>query len=205
MRMSKELSSGRQLVIEVAEDQTDCGRKLLSQLATRADSVAVGEAVEVDACCTTVRLRSGKHEVVVEEPDYAQDPSRFIASLSVTCLISDSQQRLLHELGVNEDHVAASQYLEVSQEAMRSVSVVGYRREDQEEPFTGWQIVATTGAAAEDSWGMYSVRELAAHRLVWIVPLVLPVGWSFRCVGNTLVDCVSPARQTHPLNISIDI
>jgi hypothetical protein len=53
--------------------------------------------------------------------------------------------------------------------------------------------------------GLYSVTELAARRLVWLVAMNLPSGWAFRFTGHTLMDCVSPDGERHELLFSIDV
>jgi hypothetical protein len=205
MRLSADLSSGRTLVTDVDDTLATCGRELLAELTSAARELSDAGVVEVEVAWAIVRLHAVGDHVFVEEPDYSHDPSRFTSSLSITCRIVDMQRMLLHRVGADGDYVTAKQYVRVSREAMQSISVVGHRHHDVA-PFTGWQIVsARTTDPKGDDHGEYAVCELAAHRLAWIVAMVLPHGWAFRYVGNTLVDAVSPQRETHELNLSVDV
>jgi hypothetical protein len=204
VRLSLDLPSGRALATEVDEAHAVRGRELLARLLEPAAALADREAVDHELDWATVRLSANGAEVVVGEPDYAGDPGRFVPSLSVTCRVFDGQQAVLDAVAVDGQPVAAHQHVRVSLAAMSSVSVVGHRHPETEEPFTGWQLVSTA-PEDDESAGLYTVRELAAHRLVWITAMALPVGWAFRCVGNTLVDGVSPAGRTHELLISLDV
>lgn len=203
MRLAVDLPSGRSLLTEVDDSLTDCGRELLGRLVAAAATLAAGGTIDVDVAWTTIRLSATADGVIAEEPDYAH-PDRFTRSLSVTCRILDMQREVLRTVGAHGEPVTARQYVRVSREAMRSTSVVGYRDRDLEAPFTGWRIVSAA-STDETEFGMHTVRELAACCLVWIVAMVLPVGWSFRCVGHTLVEAVSPEGQAHELLVSVDV
>jgi hypothetical protein len=204
MRVSVDPPSGAPLVTEVDESQAECGRELLRRLVAPAATLSGSGMVDVDISWTTIRLRATADEVVAEEPDYAGDTGRFMPSLSVTCHVLDIQREMLLTVGVDGEAVAADQYVRVSREAMHSTSVVGHRQPEPEAPFTGWQMVSA-GTADDTEFGQYAVRELARSRLVWIVPMVLPTGWSFRCVGHTLVEALSPQGQTYELLASVDV
>jgi hypothetical protein len=205
MRLSADLSPGRTLVTDVDETLAACGRALLAELVPAARELPDGGEADVEVAWAAVRLRAAGDHVCVEEPDYSHDPSRFTSSLSNTCQIAGLQRELLRRVGADGDDVTANQYVRASSGAMQSISVVGHRHRDMA-PFTGWQIVSAGTTDPEGGeYGQYTVRELAAHRLAWIVALALPAGWAFRCVGNTIVDAVSPQRRTHELKLSVDI
>ena len=204
MRVSIDPPSGAPLVTEVDESQAECGRELLRRVVAPAATLPGSGTVDVDIAWTTIRLRPTADEVVAEEPDYAGDAGRFTPSLSVTCRILELQREMLRAVGVEGEAIAADQYVRVSDDAMHGTSVVGLRQPDPEVPFTGWQLV-TAGISDETEFGQYAVRELAQSRLAWIVPLVLPTGWSFRCVGHTLVEALSPQGQTFELLVSVDV
>ena len=204
MRVSIDPPSGAPLVTEVDESKADCGRELLRRLAAPAATLSGGGTVDVDISWTTIRLRATADEVFAEEPDYAGGTGRFTPSLSVTCHILELQRDMLRAVGAEGEAVAAGQYVRVSRDAMHGTSVVGLRQPDPEAPFTGWQLV-TAGISDETEFGQYAVRELAQSRLAWIVPLVLPTGWSFRSVGHTLVEALSPQGQTFELLVSVDV
>ena len=203
MKLSTDLASGKALVSEVAEAGENCGRELLGQLATRAAALSDGDTQIVDIDWTVVRLRAESQTVVAEEPDYARNAGEFVPSLSVTCHILGLQRKLLGTLNAEDQPVGGQQYARVSLEALRAASVVGHRLKDDEKPFTGWQIVSTA-PVRNQNYGLYSIRELAAQRLEWLVAMRLPTGWSFRYVGRTLVDCVSLAGRTFELNLSVE-
>lgn len=205
MRVSIDLPSGRPLTAEVDDAHAARGHELLARLRKPAATLADRGTVDCELDWATVRLRATADAVVVTEPDYARDPAHFVPSLSVTCRVFDFQQMVLQAVGVDGQPVAAHQHVRVSLAAMRSTSVVGNRQPELEEPFTGWQLVSTASAADDKVGGLYTVRELAAHRVAWILGTVLPVGWSFRCVGSTLADGVSPAGRTHAFLISLDV
>jgi hypothetical protein len=112
-------------------------------------------------------------------------------------------RRVLEALGAAEQRVHAEQYVHVSSSAIDAPGIVGYRRNEQD-PFTGWEIIATTEDVESATFGYYSVRELSAKRPEWLIALPLPAGWSFRFVGKTLIDCVSPDGETHPMNIFVE-
>jgi hypothetical protein len=205
MRLSIDLPSGQPLTTEVDDAHAARAHELLARLVEPAAMLADRDTSESELDWATVRLRAHAGAVVAEEPDYSRDPSRFVPSLSVTCRVFDAQQMVLGAVGVDSQPVAAHQYVRVSLAAMSSISVVGYRQRDLEEPFTGWQLVSTASAADDEVSGQYTVRELAEQHLAWIVAMVLPDGWSFRCVGSTVADCVSPEGRTYELLASLDV
>jgi len=100
--------------------------------------------------------------------------------------------------------VAAQQYVRVSNDAMRAIAVAGHRLSESEPSFSGWQIVSAT-LSGNETHGLYTMRELAGEHLVWLTAMILPTGWAFRFVGNTSIDCVSPARDTYQLMFSIEL
>ena len=106
-------------------------------------------------------------------------------------------------LGVKPQHVRDDQYVQVSRAAIESLSVVGFRRDDHDEEFTDWEIVATAEDPEAARFGYYSVRELAALHPEWLVAMSLPAGWAFRFDGDTLVDCVSQDGRTIGLNMKV--
>src|SRR5690349_12353707 len=110
---------------------------------------------------------------------------------------------LAQRLSITMTPVRDEQYVHVSEAALSAPSVVGVRLSDSG-PFTGWEIIATSEVDERPQFGYVSVRELAAEKPVWLVGLQLPVGWAFRFVGNTLIDCVSDSGKTIPLKISVD-
>jgi hypothetical protein len=143
--------------------------------------------------------------VSVEEPHY-DDPNAtdFVASVARTGRIFAKQEWLLQTLGVEGHAVDAGQYVRVSSVALHAVSVVGYRRPESELTFTGWEIVSASSPTSK-GYGLYALRELSRLRLVWIAAMILPTGWAFRFVGQTLVDCVSPQGETREIMVSIDL
>jgi hypothetical protein len=204
MRLAVDLPAGRPLTTEVDEAHAARGHEVLTRLVESALALEDHATVDTELDWATVRLRAMPDSVIAEEPEYSRDPNRFVPSLSVTCRVFDQQQTVLRTVGIDGQPVAAHQYVRVSLAAMNSTSIVGYREADLEEPFTGWQLVSTEAPAEADASGQYTVRELAEHRLAWIVAMVLPTGWSFRCVGNTVADAVSPTGQTYELLTSLD-
>lgn len=205
MRLSVDLRTGKRLVAEVDATQEATGREILNELAAIADAPGMADAIEVELDWSILRLHGIGQEVLVEEPDYMHNPRRFIPSLLVTCSVFDAQQQLLRELEIDGDPATAQQYARVSREALQSTSVVGYRHTEAEAAFCGWQIVSAGSPIDQQTFGQYAIHELAAQRRAWIAAMVLPAGWSFRCVGNTVVDCVSPMGRTYKLQLSVDI
>jgi hypothetical protein len=110
---------------------------------------------------------------------------------------------LQQRLNVRLQPVQVEQYVRVSEAALRAPSVVGVRVADKD-PFTGWQVVATSEVPAQATFGVLKVRELASEHPAWLLGLQLPTGWAFRFAGNTLVDCVSEDGETHSVRISVD-
>ncbi len=187
-------------------DETDdaCGRDILARLVSTAGDLREGENREVVIEWAVVRLAATSNLVVVQEPDYRRNPNEFIPSMATTARLFCKQRNILEQLGLSGEPVEASQYARVSTAAFGAVSVLGRRERDPENAFTGWQI-ESTDPSANDAFGMYTVREIAAKRLIWMAPLALPPGWAFRFVGNTLMDTVSPTGDTHTPLLSIDL
>jgi hypothetical protein len=152
MRVTIDLPSGKLLASEVGEAQEACARDLLGRLAARASTLAPGETVSVYVGWATLRLSASSQLVVAEEPDYLNNPARFISSLMITCRVFDAQRQLREMLNIVEQPVSAQEYVRVSNDAMQAVSVVGYRHAENEEPFTGWQVVSTA-PPEEIKWG----------------------------------------------------
>jgi hypothetical protein len=205
MRLTLDLTSNKILVTDVDARYATIGRMLLERLAAPASALDAGESITVELDWATVRLQAYKHVAIAEEPDYGHDATCFHPSLTFTSLLWSAQQRLIGLLNIDAQPVGAMQYVHVSNQAMRAVSVVGHRRDEEDGPFTGWEIVSTTDVLDSASFGYYMVRELTEQRPAWLVALYLPPGWSFRFVGNTLVDCVSVHGETYTVNLSIDV
>jgi hypothetical protein len=121
----------------------------------------------------------------------------------VSAALDHYAHELRQHLNVPLQPVRDEQYVRVSEAALRAPSVVGVRVEDKD-PFTGWQIVATSETPAQAAFGVLNVRELASEHPAWLLGLQLPTGWAFRFVGNTLVDCVSENGEIHSVRISVD-
>ena len=121
----------------------------------------------------------------------------------MNAVIESQMRELLKRLDLRGHPVRDEQYIQASKGAVESPSVVGFRREDDGGPFTGWEIVATAENTETAQFGYYSARELAALRPEWFVAMSLPPGWAFRFEGNTLVDCVTDAHQTLRLNLQV--
>jgi hypothetical protein len=204
MTLTLNLQSGKSLVAEVAAKDAEAGRLLLERLADRAASLGPGTAVDVELDWARVRLRADEHRVYVDEPEYGGDARRFRPSLAITARLKSAQRQLMRRLNIRPQPVQARQYVHVSKQAMSAPSVVGFRREEENGPFTGWEIISTAEAPEFASFGYYRVDELAAQHPAWIIGLPLPAGWSLRFVGNTLIDCVSPAGETHAVVLSFE-
>ena len=114
-------------------------------------------------------------------------------------------RQLMHRLNIHPQLVREDQYVQVSMTAFDAASVVGFRRQEEDGSFTGWEIVATTDVPESARYGYYSVRELAALRPSWLVGLQLPTGWAFRFDGDTLIDCVSDKKVTLPVNVQVEV
>ena len=112
-------------------------------------------------------------------------------------------RQLMRRLNIQAQPVREDQYVQVSMTAFDAGCVVGFRRQEEDGPFTGWEIVATTDEPESAKYGYYSVQELAALRPSWIVGLQLPTGWAFRFDGDTLVDCVSDKKLTSLVNLRV--
>lgn len=122
----------------------------------------------------------------------------------MTPVLELHSRELLQRLNVAAEPVGDEQYVHASNAALRAVSIVGVRRKE-DDPFTGWEIVAASEDPGAAQFGYSTVKELAAEHPAWLVALQLPVGWAFRFVGNTLVDCVSPEGVTHRLGIEVKL
>ena len=121
----------------------------------------------------------------------------------MTATIEQHIRDLSRRLAIQSQAVGDEQYVRVSERATSAPSVVGVRSPDTD-PFTGWIVVATSETPAQARFLVYSVRELLAEHPAWQLGLQLPVGWAFRYVGNTLLDCVSETGETHDVRISVD-
>jgi hypothetical protein len=117
--------------------------------------------------------------------------------------VPTARARLRTRLAVAPRPVGATEFVHVSNAAMRAASVVGHRRAGERAPFTGWEVVAVGEALDPAAFGYYTVSELAEARPSWLAALELPDGWSFRFVDDTLVDCVSPAGETVPIGLRV--
>lgn len=119
------------------------------------------------------------------------------------------QRRLLAALGLTQGAApAAGDYIRVAEAAFEAGAVTGVRADD-EPPLTGWQIEPAAPAAGlaepvHGPHGQYQLRELLARRPPWLAALVLPAGWSFRCVGRELVEAAAPDGTRHRLAITLE-
>lgn len=106
---------------------------------------------------------------------------------------------------VDEGHGEKGGYVQVADLAMRVAGVFGMCHAGRIElPLTGWQLDPAFIPFDDDRvYGIYHVDELAARRPVWVVPLVLPAGWSFYCDGNTLIDVLAPDRTVVPIGRTV--
>jgi hypothetical protein len=117
--------------------------------------------------------------------------------------VNNQVKALAHRLGVDALPVRDEQYVQVSRAAIQSDSVFGFRREADDGLFTGWEIFSTDEKLELAQNGYYSVRELAALRPEWLIALRLPVRWTFRFAGKTLIDGVSASGETIALNMQV--
>lgn len=119
--------------------------------------------------------------------------------------IAQLQRDLLRTVGATGEPAGAGGYIRVARTALEAVSVIGRRYRD-DLPLTGWQIDAAHSAQPDHGvHGQFQLRELIADKPAWVVAAALPVGWSFLCVGNTIVEAVSPDGTTHEPMLSVDV
>ncbi|TFV49620.1 immunity protein Imm33 domain-containing protein [Bradyrhizobium niftali] len=204
MKIDIPLSSGKTLVGEAGEEHAISARALLSRLAGQAAGLAPGESIDVEIDWSLVRLLADETNVTASEPDYHGDPKRFTPSLAFTCGILDAQRKLLQGLQLAGNPPDANSYTRIADTALHAVSAVGVRRAEPDRIFTGWQIVSTE-RGPDDQFGQYRPIEFAARHPAWLAAMSLPPGWAFRCVGRTVLDCVSPDDVTHAVMISVDV
>ncbi len=118
--------------------------------------------------------------------------------------IAELQRELLRAVGTHGETIGPGQYIRVARAAFESVSVIGRHAAD-EPPVTGWQIDPASAGPEAGPYGQFDVAELMEERPVWAVAVALPVGWSFRCVGNTIVEARSPEGSAHDVMLSVDL
>jgi hypothetical protein len=119
--------------------------------------------------------------------------------------IAELQRELLGAVGTQGEPMGPGQYVRVARAALESVSVIGRHAAD-EPPVTGWQIDPARSAGSDAGlYGQFDVAELMEERPVWAVAVALPVGWSFRCVGNTIVEARSPEGSAYDVMLSVDL
>lgn len=204
MKLSLRLSSGKTLSAEVNEPDERDAHAWFERLRAPASKLGTGETTEVVLDWAVLRLVADANEVRIFEPDHSfADPGRFVPGVAATARVFRAQAQLMQLLRLVPEPVRAPQYVRVAQAALKGVSAFGHRFAESETGFTGWQISSAASPEA-DTFGQYSVRELAHLRLAWVVALCLPAGWSFRSAGNSLIDCVDPGGQTHAVMLSID-
>jgi hypothetical protein len=204
MKFTIALASGKTLVGEANEAHAGSANGLLARLAEPAATLATGERIDVEIEWSTIRLCADAITVTASEPDYLHDPTRFLPSLAFTSGVLDAERKLLQALQLVGDPPLAASYARVSEAAMRAVSAVGFRHHERDRLFSGWQIVGIEHGP-KDQFGQYMPRELAALHPAWLAAMSLPAGWAFRCVGRTIMDCVSPEETTHVVMISLDV
>lgn len=207
MIVTTPLNDGRQLLAEVDPACADSARALCQRLGATAESLPESQAIDAQVEWAKLRLVAEPGAVRVEEPDYRSDATQFVRSLRATAWVFALQAALTARLNVPPLPLQASHYVRVERAALTAVSVVGKRLPDMQEPISGWQIVcaAPPQPPHEHGHGQYSAVELAALRLAWMVPLCLPLGWAFRCVGQTLVEVVSPDQRSVTVMLSLDV
>lgn len=205
MKLTLRLSSGKSLSAEVNDSDGAGAYAWFERLIAPASALDAGQATEVELDWAVLRLEADENEVQVLEPDYSvTDPDRFVTGVARTGRVFSTQVQLMQMLQLPAESVLAQQYVRIAESALNGVSAFGHRFPETESLFTGWQI-SSAASAADDTFGQFSVRELAHRHLAWIVGLCLPSGWSFRFAGNSLIDCVAPTGQTHAVMLSIDV
>lgn len=205
MKLSLRLPSGKALDAEVQDSGAPPAHAWFERLRAPAAALSPGRSAEVALDWAVLRLEDRGGELQLLEPDYAgANLERFVPGVAATDRVFGAQQRLTQGLHLAPQPVGAAQYVRVAESALNHVSVFGHRQAETAPEFSGWQIVGV-GAAEDSPFGQYSVRELAQLRLAWMVALCLPVGWSFRFTGQTLIDCAAPDGSTHAVVLSIDV
>jgi hypothetical protein len=206
MKISLPLASGKTLDVDVPDAAVPGAPAWLQGLVPVASALATGHAAEVEVEWAVLRLEADGGRVRVSEPDYASPAAThaFVPGVAATNRVFAAQEQLLQLLRVDPQPVRAAQYLRVGQSALAEVSAFGHRFPEPASEFAGWQICGTEQPTG-DTFGQYTVRELAHLRLAWIPALCLPTGWSFRFAGKSLVDCVTPAGETREVMLSLDV
>ncbi len=204
MKKSLSLSSGHELIADVCDDCANIGDELFARLAEPAGRLKSGETATTELDWATVLLRAEEQSIFVDEPDYAYDSSRFVESLRVTSQVFLLQRQLLQMVGAMAQPVAAQNYVRVSDDALRAISVIAHRFAEADPILTGWQVISPA-SDQNNAFGLYTVRELTVNHLVWCVPFVLPAKWSFRFAGTTLLSCESPNGEKNDVMLPIDL
>ena len=204
MKLHLRLPSGKTLSAEVADRDAPDDHAWFERLREPAAALGPGQSIELALDWAVLRLEDHADGPRLLEPDYAgTELDRFVPGVAATDRVFGAQQALMRTLRLTPQPVGAEQYLRVSAAALRQVSVVGHRHAESAPEFCGWQIVSVD-TDDDEPFGQYRVRELARLRLAWMVALGLPVGWSFRYAGHTLIDCVAPDGHTQAMRLSFD-
>lgn len=204
MKLTRPLDSGLTLVAEVCNECGDLGPQLLERIAPAADRVQVSGTATVALDWATLRLRATNGEVRVGEPEYRSDPAHFTDSMVRTSRVLLIQHKLMRSLGVEAQPVSATQRVRISSDALSATSIVGRRERETDPIATGWQFIAASEEGNQE-FGLYTVRQVAEQHPHWCAALALPAGWTFRYVGRTLIDCVSPSGETHKVMLSVEV
>jgi len=205
MIITTPLKNGRRLLADIDPPCADAARALCQRLVATAEPLQDSQTIEVEIDWAKLRLVDKPGEVQVEEPDYRAAATQFLPSLRATAWVFTLQAELTTRFSLQPLPLKVSHYVRVERAALTAVSVVGKRLPDMQEPFSGWQIVSASSSQGQHDHGQYSAFELATLRLAWMVPLCLPVEWAFRCVGQTLVEVVTPEQDTWPMMLSLDL
>jgi hypothetical protein len=204
MNATHKLKDGRTLSAEICDECGDLNARLLVRLASAASAVREGSAVVVELDWATLRLRAASGQVRVEEPDYRRNPENFTDTLVRTSRVFAAQEKLMQVLGVVAEPVSAGQYVRVSNDALTATSIVGTRERETDRIASGWQLIAASESGNEQ-FGLYKVSQLAGQHPSWCAAFALPPQWAFRFVGNTLIDCLTPAGETRSVMLSVDV
>lgn len=162
----------------------------------RAEAVPLSEQTRLPIGWTTLSFTDDGARLVVQEPDYDNEPeSRTRSDISVSLATLARQRRVLEQVGVPGEAIDFDQHVLAVTGVLDRSEVMLIRVESPGGRMTGWRLSPAEGLADSDEVESLPVYAILAARPELLDAMLLPSGYLVLYSGDQLTTVVNEANE----------
>jgi hypothetical protein len=158
----------------------------------RAEAVPLTEQTRLPIGWTTLSFTDDGERLVVQEPDYDNEPeSRTRSDISVSLATLKRQRRVLDQVGVAGAAINFDEHVLTIRGVLEQAEVMLIRVESPGGRMTGWRLTPAAGIEDSDEIDSLPVYEILAARPELLDAMLLPPGYLVLYSGDQLTTIVN--------------